>query len=75
MLTGFNTGLGTFGYLVSLMLNGSSTAFTLSQMSIVVGTLAGLIVLHEHRTRKAMIYTMAGLILTVVGGVMTGFIH
>lgn len=75
MLTGFNTGLGTFGYLVSLMINGVSTAFTLSQMSIVVGTLGGLFILHEHKTRKALIYTIAGLILTVIGEVMTGFIH
>lgn len=74
MATGFNTSLGTIGYLVSLMINGVSTAFTLSQMSIVVGTLVGLIILHEHKSKRELVYIIAGMLLVVIGGVMTSFI-
>ena len=75
LLTGFNSGLGTFSYLISMILNGVSTGFTLSQMTTVVATFVGLVILHEHKTGRSLFYTLSGVVLVVLGGVMTGFIH
>ena len=75
ILTGINSGLGSFTYLVAIMLNGVSTGFTLSQMSTVVSVLSGLLILHEHKNHKALIYTFLGLFLVIIGGVITGFIR
>lgn len=75
VLTGFNSGFGTLSYLISMILNGVSTGFTLSQMTIVVATFIGLVVLREHKSGKSLAYTLSGVALVVLGGVMTGFIH
>ena len=71
---GFNSGLGTFFYLVAMMLNGVSTAFTLSQMTPVIATFGGLVILHEHKRGKALTCTLIGLVAIVIGGIMTSFI-
>lgn len=75
MFTGINSGLGSFTYLVTIMLAGVSTGFTLSQMSTVVSVLDGLLILHERKNHKALMYTFSGLLLVIVGGVITGFIQ
>ncbi|XIF19808.1 MAG: ribose uptake protein RbsU [Acetilactobacillus jinshanensis] len=58
-----------------MILNGVSTGFTLSQMTTVVATFVGLVILHEHKRGKSLVYTLSGVALVVIGGVMTGFIH
>lgn len=75
MLTGLNSGLGTFAYLGSIMMVGISTGFTLSQMNIVISSMAGLLFMHENKRGKALFDTIAGLILVLIGGVITGFIQ
>ncbi|XIF19886.1 MAG: ribose uptake protein RbsU [Acetilactobacillus jinshanensis] len=74
-MTGFNSGLGTFAYLGSIVLIGLSTGFTISQMNIVISTIAGLFFMHENKHGKALFNTIAGLILVVIGGVVTGFLR
>ncbi|QBP18193.1 GRP family sugar transporter [Acetilactobacillus jinshanensis] len=74
MITGVNSGLGSLSYLITIMLCGISTGFTLSQMSTVVSTFGGLIFFKEHRHGKTLAYTLSGLFLVVIGGVITGFI-
>ena len=75
MLTGFNSGLGTFAYLASIIMIGISTGFTLSQMNIVISSVAGLLFMHENKHGKALFDTIAGLILVLMGGIITGFIQ
>ena len=75
IVTGVNSGTGTLCYLISLMINGVSTGFTLSQMAVVVSTFNGIVILHEHKTKRQMIYTLSGLALVVVGGIITGLLE
>ncbi|MBW1605909.1 GRP family sugar transporter [Lactobacillus sp. Sy-1] len=75
VLTGFNSGIGTAGYLISITLNGVSTGFTLSQMCVVVSTFGGLVILHEHKTGKSLLYTVSGVAMVLIGGIMTSFIR
>ncbi|MEJ6400306.1 GRP family sugar transporter [Nicoliella lavandulae] len=75
MFTGFNSGIGTTGYLISITLNGVSTGFTLSQMCVVVSTFGGLVILRERKSGKSLIFTICGVALVLVGGIMTSFIR
>ncbi|GEP19735.1 GRP family sugar transporter [Pediococcus argentinicus] len=59
-------------YLMSAQLNGIATGFTLSQMNVVIGTIGGILILHEKRSKAGIIWTIAGLVLVVVGGVLIG---
>ncbi|UQS86933.1 GRP family sugar transporter [Nicoliella spurrieriana] len=75
IFTGISSGIGTAGYLVSITLNGVSTGFTLSQMCVVVSTFGGIVILHEHKVGKSLVYTVCGVALVLVGGIMTSFIR
>ncbi|MHA8138552.1 GRP family sugar transporter [Lactobacillaceae bacterium Scapto_B20] len=75
IITGVSSNLGTFAYMFSILLNGVSTGFTLSQMATVVSTFGGLVILHETKHKKALFYTLTGCLLVVLGCVMTGFIR
>ncbi len=46
-------------------------AFVISQLCVVISTLGGLIFLHEKKTRKGLIFTIAGLILIIGGAMLT----
>lgn len=74
IFTGFNSGLGTFTYLVSIMLTNLSTAFTLSQMNIIVTVLGSFLILHEHEHGRSLIYTILGVALVLIGGALTSFL-
>lgn len=51
---------------------GQAVATTLSQLGVVVATLGGIFILHEHKTRYQMKYIIVGIILLAIGGVMMG---
>lgn len=72
---GLNSGLGTFFYMISFMINGVATAFTLSQMTPVIATFGGLVILHDHKRGKTLAYTLIGLSWIVFGGILTSFIR
>ncbi|MGV0168436.1 GRP family sugar transporter [Furfurilactobacillus sp. WILCCON 0119] len=59
-------------YLISAQKNGIATGFTLSQMNVVLATLGGIVLLHERRSPRGLAWTLIGLALVVVGGVMIG---
>lgn len=72
LIGGFVFSIAALTYLISAAHNGVATGFTLSQMNVVVSTLGGILILHERRSRKGLIWTLIGLALVVTGGVMTG---
>ena len=74
MVVGLFGGLGTFLYLVSLKENGVATSFPLTQLNVVVSTLGGIFILHEHKDHKELSYTLAGLVIIIVAAVMIGHI-
>ncbi|ANZ57441.1 ribose uptake protein RbsU [Fructilactobacillus lindneri] len=75
IITGFLFGFGALFYLVSTRLNGVATGFTLSQLCVVISTIGGIVVLHEHKTKREMVYIAIGLSLVIIGGILISFIH
>lgn len=63
--------IGALAYVISVKMNGVNLAFVMSQLSVVISTLGGIIILHEQKTKKGYIYTGIGLVLIVAGAVLT----
>lgn len=61
-------------YIVSVSQNGVNTAFVVSQLSVVLSTLGGMAFLHEHKSRRELALTLSGLVLIVIGAVVTTLI-
>ncbi|KRL79285.1 GRP family sugar transporter [Secundilactobacillus paracollinoides] len=61
-------------YILSVRENGVNTAFIISQLSVVISTLGGLLILKEKKSRRELFATLGGLILIVGGAVITTFI-
>ncbi len=53
---------------------GLATAFTLSQLNLVVGGVGGILILKEKKTKAEMKYFILGLGLVIVGAVTTGML-
>lgn len=61
-------------YIVSVSQNGVNTAFVVSQLSVVLSTLGGMVFLHERKSRRELALTLSGLVLIVIGAVVTTLI-
>ncbi len=42
-------------------------------MNVIIATIGGILVLHEHKTRREMSFTIAGIIFIVAGSILTIF--
>lgn len=73
MLTGLLWGAGNLGLLLSLPKIGVATSFSLSQTGIIISTLGGIFLLHEKKSKRQMIFIIAGCLLIIAGGVFLGF--
>lgn len=67
-------GLGALTYMFSAKINGVTSAFIFSQLSVVLSTLGGMYFLHEKKTGRELRFTYIGLILVIVGSIITGII-
>src|SRR5699024_12199941 len=63
--------IAALAYILSVQDNGVNMAFVISQLCVVISTLGGLIFFHEKKTRKGLIFTIAGLILIIGGAMLT----
>lgn len=63
--------IAALSYIISVQMNGVNLAFVMSQLCVVISTLGGIVFLHEQKTKKGYIYTAIGLVLIVVGAVLT----
>ncbi|MEJ6400923.1 GRP family sugar transporter [Nicoliella lavandulae] len=72
ILVGIDFGIATAVYMYSAKVNGIATGFTLSQMSVIVSTLSGVLFLGEEKSKKGLIYVSIGLVIVVIGGIITG---
>lgn len=72
LLDGLVFSIAALTYLISAQRNGVATGFTLSQMNVVLATIGGIVVLHERRTPRGLVWTVIGLALVVVGGIVIG---
>lgn len=70
-LAGILYSIGALAYIMSIKENGVNMAFVVSQLCVVISTLGGLILLHEKKTRRGLIFTVIGLALIILGAVIT----
>ncbi len=67
-------GIAAFSYIIAAKILGIATAFTITQLCVVISTLGGIIFLHEHKTHRELGFTLFGLALVVIGGIVTAFL-
>lgn len=75
LIAGFIFSIAAIGYILSVKNNGVNTAFVVSQLSVVISTLGGMIFLHETKTKKGFAYTILGLVIILAGAILTTVVH
>ncbi|USS90623.1 ribose/proton symporter RbsU [Fructilactobacillus carniphilus] len=80
IIAGFFFGIAALAYLVAAQPVskgglGLSTAFVLSQVSVVIATLTGIYMLGQKKTHKEMVATLIGLALIIVAAAVTAFLN
>lgn len=70
VLAGFAFGIGAYSYIISAQINGVTSAFIYSQLSVIISTLGGMTILGEHKYGKELVSTLVGLGLIVIGAVL-----
>lgn len=73
IIAGLLWGVAALSYIYSAQANGNTSAFIWTQLSVIIATFGGITILHEHKSRREMIFTIAGILLIVVGSVATSF--
>ncbi|MCI1923780.1 MAG: GRP family sugar transporter [Lentilactobacillus buchneri] len=58
-------------YIYSVRYNGVNTAFIVSQLSVVISTLGGMLVMHESKSKRELTFTLIGLVLIIGGAFIT----
>ncbi|HIY93575.1 GRP family sugar transporter [Companilactobacillus sp. HBUAS56275] len=71
LLAGFIFSIAAITYILSVHDNGVNSAFVVSQLSVVLSTVGGMVFLHESKTRHELLLTIIGLILIVGGAIVT----
>lgn len=74
VIIGLTFSLSALAYIFSAKANGVVTAFIMTQLNVVVATLGGLVFLKEAKTRRGLILTLFGLVLIVLGSIITIFL-
>ena len=72
LIPGLLFGLGVVFMQTANRMVGVATGFTLSQMGVIISTLAGIFILHETKTRRELIASLLGVALVVVGAILIG---
>lgn len=71
LVIGFVFSIASLAYIVSVRQNGVNTAFVVSQLSVVISTLGGFVFLHERKSHRGYLLTGVGLVLIVIGAIIT----
>lgn len=72
-VVGLCWGVAGFTYIVAARMIGVTTAFIFSQMNVLIGTVGGILILHEQKDAFEMRYTIIGLCLVIAGAIETAF--
>ncbi|GAF38993.1 glucose uptake protein [Agrilactobacillus composti DSM 18527 = JCM 14202] len=72
VIVGLMWALGNLFYQLAIAQIGLAISFALSQMGIIISTLGGIFILHEHKTKKELRFTILGCVLVIAGGVLLG---
>lgn len=70
ILAGLSFGIGAYTYIISAQMNGITSAFIYSQLSVIISTVGGMTILGEHKYGKELVSTLIGLALIVVGAIL-----
>lgn len=73
LLGGLAWGIAAFAYIYAAKALGVTEAFIFTQLNVIISTLGGVLVLHEQKTHREMTFTVFGIVLIVIGSVMTAF--
>lgn len=73
ILGGLAWGIAGFAYIFSAQANGNTSAFIWTQLNVVIATFGGIFILHEHKSKRELKYTIGGILLIVAGSVATSF--
>lgn len=68
---GLSWGIAALAYIFAGRALGVNVAFVFTQLNVVIATIGGVLILHEHKTRREMAYTVAGIIFIVAGSILT----
>lgn len=71
ILGGLSWGIGNFAYVFVGKALGVVTASIFGQMNVIISTFGGILLLHETKTKREMIYIVVGIILIVIGSILT----
>lgn len=71
LLAGFIFSIASVTYILSVRDNGVNSAFVVSQLSVVISTIGGMVFLRETKSRHELQLTIFGLVLIVIGAVVT----
>lgn len=74
ILGGLVFSVASLTYTLSVSQNGVNTAFVVSQLSVVLSTLGGMAFLHERKSHRELALTLSGLVLIVIGAIVTTLI-
>ncbi|WEV60840.1 GRP family sugar transporter [Streptococcaceae bacterium ESL0729] len=75
LFVGFLWAIGNMCLLISSTSSlGLATAFTFSQLNLVIGGFSGIYILHESKTKKEFRHFLLGILLVVAGAVITALI-
>lgn len=74
IVVGFTFSISSLAYIFAAQQIGVASAFIITQLNVVISTIGGILILHEEKTRKELISTIIGLILIIVGSVITIFL-
>lgn len=70
ILAGFAFGMGAFSYMLSAQINGVTSAFIYSQLSVIISTVGSMALLGERKYGQELGTTLLGLVLIVAGAVL-----
>ena len=73
IISGFLWGIGNLGLLLALPIIGVATSFPISQSGIIISTFGGILILHEKKTKKQLIFITIGSLLIIIGGILLGY--
>ncbi|WP_439442939.1 GRP family sugar transporter [Listeria aquatica] len=71
VIVGLIFGLSALAYIFSAQKNGVATAYIITQLNVVISTIGGIVILKESKSGQALKKTIFGLLLIVIGSVIT----
>lgn len=73
IFAGLSWGCAALAYIFAGRGLGVTTAFVFTQLNVVIATLGGVFILHEQKSKRELTYTIWGIVLLVIGSIMTAF--